>query len=145
MDYECDRHGLRVGLEFEGQRIEFGILREELTDVTGDMDRKVGCPILSVEDRSAERTMANSDRGQDPSICCPDAPDLDMLVRGHPERLSREAVPPSTHPMTPATTSQTRPELAKSIGFSVMRLERGMIGVPSVCSRPKEQLDTRSY
>lgn len=82
-DFRCDQYGLRVALEFEGQAIKFEIVREGRIDVTGTLDRRLGCPVLSLEDQFAEKMMANSDRGKDPSVCYRDVFDLGMLVLGH--------------------------------------------------------------
>ena len=90
-DFRCDQYGLRAALEFEGQAIKFEIVREGRIDVTGAMDRRLGCPVLSVEDQFAEKMMANSDRGKDPSVCYRDALDLGMLVLGQGGKIPEKA------------------------------------------------------
>ncbi len=90
-DFRSDQYGLRVALEFEGQAVKFEIVREGRIDVTGAVDGRLGCPVLSLEDQFAEKMMANSNRGKDPSVCYRDALDLGMLVLGNGGRVPDKA------------------------------------------------------
>ena len=83
----CDQYGLRTMVEVEGRPFRLEIVRESRIEIEGAYDADLGCPLLSVDDQFAEKLLANSDRGRDPSVCYRDAFDLGMLILGQGGRV----------------------------------------------------------
>lgn len=86
-DFRFDQHGLRTAVELDGHPVKFEIVREGRIDVSGADDHSLGTPLLSIKDQFAEKMLANSDRGKDPSVCYRDALDLGILILNHGNRI----------------------------------------------------------
>lgn len=78
-DVRADGYGIRLLLEYKGQRLKFEIVRESRIPLSGDMDPVLGVPILSVIDMFAEKLLANADRCFDRSVAYRDVIDLACL------------------------------------------------------------------
>ena len=90
-DFRCDQYGIRTMLEVEGQPLKFEIVREARIELDGAYDPELACPLLAVVDQFAEKMLANSDRGKDPSANYRDVFDLGILVAGHGGRIPAAA------------------------------------------------------
>ena len=64
-------------------RIKFEIVLEARIDLAGHLDKGLGVPVLSPECVSAEKFLANADRGMDTSTSSRDAIDLAFLAAAH--------------------------------------------------------------
>jgi len=79
-EFKIDQYGLRTVVSLRGQPIRFEIVREARIALDGQVDDRLGVPILAVTDMFAEKLLANADRCQDRAIAYRDAIDLGMLI-----------------------------------------------------------------
>lgn len=78
-----DQYGIRAAIGLGGHTIRFEIVREARIDLDGELEPRLGVPVLSTTDLFAEKLLANADRCQDRSASYRDALDLGMLARAH--------------------------------------------------------------
>ena len=79
-EVRADREGIRTYFAIGDTRIKFEILLEGRLDLSGALDRKLGVPVLSIDDAIAEKFLANTDRGLDESTLGRDLIDLAFLA-----------------------------------------------------------------
>ncbi len=95
-DFRCDQYGIRTLVQIDGQPLKLEIVREARIELEGAYDPGLACPLLSRDDQFAEKMLANSDRGKEPSTSYRDLIDLGMLVSVSdgriPEPASKKAV-----------------------------------------------------
>jgi hypothetical protein len=75
-EVRTDRDGIRTFLAVGDVRLKFEIVFESRLDLAGDVDRKLGVPVLDPEYAVAEKLLANADRGLDESTSARDLVDL---------------------------------------------------------------------
>ncbi|ATN33452.1 hypothetical protein ACO34A_06485 [Rhizobium sp. ACO-34A] len=79
-DVRADGYGIRLLLEYKGQRLKFEIVRESRISLSGDVDPVLGVPILRMVDMFTEKLLANADRCFDRSVAYRDVIDLACLL-----------------------------------------------------------------
>jgi len=82
-EVRADRDGIRTFIAAGDLRIKFEILLEARIDLKGAPERFLGVPVLDLECLSAEKFLANTDRGLDESTKSRDAIDLAFLAARH--------------------------------------------------------------
>jgi hypothetical protein len=82
-DLRTDRDGIRGFLRHGEARIKFEIVLEGRLDLSGQLDKRLGVPVLSPDCVAAEKFLANADRGLDTSTSSRDAIDLAFLAAAH--------------------------------------------------------------
>ena len=75
-DVRTDRDGIRTFLLVDDTRLKFEIVFEGRIDLDGDIDSRLGVPVLRPEHAVAEKLLANADRGLDESTLARDLIDL---------------------------------------------------------------------
>lgn len=79
-EVRADQYGIRTQVEAAGTRIKFEIVREARVDLSGDMDARLGIPVLARADMYCEKLMANADRYADTAVLSRDMIDLSMMI-----------------------------------------------------------------
>lgn len=79
-EVRADREGIRTFFAVGDTRVKFEILLEGRIDLRGALDRKLGVPVLALDDAVAEKFLANTDRGLDESTLGRDLVDLAFLA-----------------------------------------------------------------
>jgi len=82
-EVRADRDGIRTFVASGDMRIKFEIVLEARIDLKGTPERFLGVPVLDLECLSAEKFLANADRGLDESTKSRDAIDLAFLAARH--------------------------------------------------------------
>jgi len=82
-EVRADRDGIRTFIAAGDLRIKFEILLEARIDLKGAPERFLGVPVLDLQCLSAEKFLANTDRGLDESTKSRDAIDLAFLAARH--------------------------------------------------------------
>lgn len=80
-EVRADRYGIRTFIEIDGQPAKFEIVREDRITLCGEIDDRIGMPILSKVDMYAEKLLANADRYLDGSALSRDIIDLAMMIK----------------------------------------------------------------
>jgi hypothetical protein len=89
-EVRADRDGIRTFVAAGDMRIKLEIVLEARIDLKSAPGRFLGVPVLDLECLSAEKFLANADRGLDESAKCRDAIDLAFLAA----RLGVKALEP---------------------------------------------------
>ncbi len=79
-DVLTDQYGIRTQLEAAGTRAKFEIVREARIDLSGEMDPRLGVPVLTRADMYCEKLLANADRYADKAVLSRDIIDLSMMI-----------------------------------------------------------------
>jgi hypothetical protein len=79
-EVRADQYGIRTQVEAGGTRIKFEIVREGRIDLSGNLDTRLGVPVLSRTDMYCEKLLANADRYADTSVLSRDMIDLSMMI-----------------------------------------------------------------
>ena len=79
-EVRADRDGIRTFIAAGDMRIKFEIVLEARIDLKSAPDRFLGVPVLDLECLSAEKFLANADRGLDESAKSRDVIDLAFLA-----------------------------------------------------------------
>lgn len=79
-EVRADRDGIRTFFETKGLRIKFEMILEARIELSGELDKVLGVPALSVETAIAEKLLANADRGLDESTLSRDLIDLAFVM-----------------------------------------------------------------
>jgi len=82
-EVRADRDGIRTFIAAGDMRIKFEIVLEARIDLKSGPDRFFGVPVLDLECLSAEKFLANADRGLDESAKSRDVIDLAFLAAQH--------------------------------------------------------------
>jgi len=89
-EVRADRDGIRTFVLVDGDRIKFEILLEGRLDLSGELNSRLGVPVLATDDAVAGKFLANTDRGLDESTHARDLIDLAFLATN----LGRKALLP---------------------------------------------------
>jgi nucleotidyltransferase AbiEii toxin of type IV toxin-antitoxin system len=79
-EVRADQYGIRTQLEAAGTRVKFEIVREARVDLSGEMDPRLGVPMLTRADMYCEKLLANADRYADTAVLSRDMIDLSMMI-----------------------------------------------------------------
>ena len=79
-EVRAERDGIRTFIAIGETRIKLEIILEARLDLSGDMDTRLGVPVLHRDCLVAEKLLANSDRGLDDSTYARDLVDLAFLA-----------------------------------------------------------------
>lgn len=82
-EVRADRDGIRTFIAAGDMRIKFEIVLEARIDLKSAPERFLGVPVLDLECLSAEKFLANADRGLDESAKSRDVIDLAFLAAHH--------------------------------------------------------------
>lgn len=82
-EVRADRDGIRTFIAAGDMRIKFEIVLEARIDLKSAPDRFLGVPVLDLECLTAEKFLANADRGLDESAKSRDVIDLAFLAAHH--------------------------------------------------------------
>jgi hypothetical protein len=89
-EVRADRDGIRTFFTVGEMRIKFEILLEARIDLAGEIDRRLGVPVLTMVHAIAEKLLANTDRGLDDSTLARDLIDL-AFVAAHVDKRQLQA------------------------------------------------------
>lgn len=79
-DVRTDQYGVRTLIGVGDVAIKFEIVREARIQLTGEMDDRLGVPVLSRDCMYAEKLLANADRWADAAVLNRDILDLSMMI-----------------------------------------------------------------
>ncbi len=79
-EVRSDQYGIRTQLEAARTRVKFEIVREARIDLSGEMDPRLGVPVLTRADMYCEKLLANADRYADKAVLSRDIIDLSMMI-----------------------------------------------------------------
>jgi hypothetical protein len=79
-DVRTDQYGIRTLVGVGNIAIKFEIVREARIKLAGEMDDRLGVPVLSRDCMYAEKLLANADRWADAAVLNRDLLDLSMMI-----------------------------------------------------------------
>lgn len=79
-DVRTDQYGIRTLIGVGDVRIKFEIVREARIQLAGEMDSRLGVPVLTRECMYAEKLLANADRWADKAVLNRDIIDLSLMI-----------------------------------------------------------------
>ncbi len=121
-ELRIDRDGIRGFLKHADARIKLEIVLEARIDLAGSLDKRLGVPVLSLECVTAEKFLANADRGLDTSTGSRDVIDLAFLAVAH----GFEALSPGLKMAESAYGSEVRRRLGAAL--ELFRMKRAYAG-----------------
>lgn len=79
-DVRTDQYGIRTLIGVADVAIKFEIVREARIQLAGEMDDRLGVPVLTRDCMYAEKLLANADRWADKAVLNRDVLDLSMMI-----------------------------------------------------------------
>lgn len=79
-DVRVDQYGIRTLIGTADVSIKFEIVREARIQLAGEMDERLGVPVLTRDCMYAEKLLANADRWADKAVLNRDILDLSMMI-----------------------------------------------------------------
>lgn len=135
-EVRADRDGIRTFFAVDDMRIKFELLFEGRIDLSGAMDKKLGVPVLAINEAIAEKFLANTDRGIDESVLGRDLVDLAFLAAN----LGKKALLPGLQIAEDVYGSAVRRSLVNSLASFQKNRPRSTAWIESLRIRDTDTL-----
>jgi Nucleotidyl transferase AbiEii toxin, Type IV TA system len=135
-EVRADREGIRTFFAIEDVRIKLELLLEGRIDLGGSIDKTLGVPVLTIDHATAEKFLANTDRGLDESALGRDLIDLAFLAA----TVGKRGLLPGLQVAEGAYGSAVRRSLAESLNSFQKNRARSAAWLESLCVFDTETL-----